>query len=388
MASRQGKKLRACALNTFLFTASCVLALLIGELIIRSFWPQSLILRRPDVWYPVERFGWQRSANLNTTVNFGGAGPVRLITDSEGNRIGASGRVQAPDIRILALGDSFLEALQVEYEKTMTWILQESITERTGLRTEVQCAGVGGWGPNQYLLQSKARLTDQHYDLQLVFFYLGNDVVKAKVDSYPPRHPAPYHTFRLPRQFSQREIVDAFFYPINDWLETKSHAFILFRNRMQPFLARLGLTALSLPFNIYRSAASKNWWDVTADICQEIERIGSEHGIPTLFVLIPPAYFFIDEPLKALGYDPETMDLTQPYRIMKPKLLEQGLYVIDLMPSFQKQHARGISCYGTVDSHFNAHGHRTAAQAILPHVLEVLSTGHTNPISSIPRYIP
>jgi hypothetical protein len=254
----------------------------------------------------------------------------------------------------------------------MTWLLQEAITQQTAMPTEVVCAGVGGWGPNQYLLQSKAMLARSRFDLQLVFFYLGNDVEKEKIEKYPRRHPAPYHRLRLPSKLNSGEIIEAFCYPINDWLETRSQAFILFRNRMQPLLARLGLTALSIPFNVYRAAADKDWWDVTADICREIQMNGARYGIPTIFILIPPDYFFVDAPLKELGYDPATMDLTQPYRLMKPKLEAKGLQMVDLMPPFKERLNEGIRCYGDIDSHLNAEGHSIAAKVILPCVLAKL----------------
>jgi hypothetical protein len=116
MDSKLKMKARAFFFNFFLFILSCFVGLLIAELIVLTVSPQNLILRRPDVWYPVEGPGWNRAPNLDTPVNFGGAGAVRLITDGEGNRIGAAGKVQSPAIRILALGDSFVEALQIEYE--------------------------------------------------------------------------------------------------------------------------------------------------------------------------------------------------------------------------------------------------------------------------------
>jgi hypothetical protein len=363
---------RALFVNFLISAFSCFAGLLLAELIVRLALPQTLILRRPDVWYPVEGLGWNRTPNLDTIVNFGGAGAVRLLTDGEGNRISAAGKVHSPAIRILALGDSFVEALQVEYEQTMTWLLQEAITQQTARPTEVVCAGVGGWRPNQYLLQSKTMLARSRFDLQLVFFYLENDLVGAKVDKYPPRHPAPYHRLRLPKKLNTDEMIEAFFYPINDWLETRSHAFILFRNRMQPLLARMGLTATTLPEVIYRSVANQEFWDITADICQEIAANGMEQGIATLFILIPPAYSFIAVPLQELGYDPQTMDLSQPYRIMKAKFEARRLHAIDLMPPFQEKHRAGLSCYGSVDSHFNAEGHRTAANTILPDALAAL----------------
>lgn len=363
---------RTLVANFLILALSCFAGLFLAEWIVRLALPQALILRRPDVWYPVEGLGWNRAPNLDTMVNFGGAGAVRLITDGEGNRIGAAGKVQAPVIRILALGDSFVEALQVEHEQTMTWLLQEAITQQTVRPTEVVCAGVGGWGLNQYLLQSKIMLARSRFDLQLVFFYLENDLVGAKVDKYPPRHPAPYHHLRLPKKFNAAEMIEAIFYPINDWLETRSHAFILFRNRMQPLLARMGLTATTIPKVIFRSAANQEFWDITADICREIAANGMEQGVTTLFILIPPAYSFIDVPLKELGYDPQTMDLNQPYRIMKAKFEANRLQVVDLVPAFEEKHRAGWSCYGNIDSHFNAEGHRAAANAILPHALAEL----------------
>jgi hypothetical protein len=233
----------------------------------------------------------------------------------------------------------------------------------------VQCAGAGGWGPNQYLLLSKSKLASARLDMQLVFLYLENDVEQVRVESYPPRHPAPYHKLRLPRRMTQAELIDAIFYPINDWLETRSHAFILFRTRMQPLLARWGLSATVIPYTVYRSAVDKNWWDLTSDVCHEIALNGARHGIPTIFILIPPAFFFREQALDDYGYEAATMDLTQAYRIMKPKLEAKGLQIVDLVPAIEARMKSGIDCFGEIDSHFNAEGHRVAANVILPVIL-------------------
>ncbi len=359
-------------LLVLLMAASLSTSMLFAEMLVRFAAPQTLILRRPDVWYGIDGLGWDRAPNLDTTVNFGGAGPVRLITDDEGNRIGTAGKVHNPEIKILAIGDSFVEALQVDYEQTMTWLLQESVRDRTGKRTEIQCAGVGGWNPNQYLIRSKSRLRHSAYDLQLVFVYLGNDIEISKVDALSRREPAPYHYVRLPRTITHEEIVAALLYPANDWLETSSQAFILFRNRMQPLLARLGLTAEQLPWIVSRSTLDNSCWDITVDILREIEANGAANRVPTLFVLIPPDYMFADMPLRELGYDPRRMDLTQPYRLMSEKMTAAGLRIVDLTPAFQETQRNGTSCYGTVDTHLNAGGHRVAAAVVLPYVIDAL----------------
>ncbi|MEW6269256.1 MAG: hypothetical protein AB1689_08175 [Thermodesulfobacteriota bacterium] len=350
--------------------ASTVVALLVAEVGVRALAPQSLILRRPDVWYPVQGLGWRRSPNLDTTVNFGGAGVVRLRTDADGNRVATPARAgeAPPEVRVLAIGDSFVEALQVEYEDTMTARLEDDLERTTGRPTEVQCAGVGGYNPNQYRLLAQERLERSRYDLLLVFLYVENDVVTKRVDSLPPRDPAPVHRLRLPRRLDGAELRDALFYPVNDWLEVRSHAFVLAKRELDSLLARVGLTAKTMPFHIRKEDAERPWWDVTADVCAEIAQGAQQRGVPTAFVLIPPAYAFLDEPLTELGYDPATMDLLQPHRLLRDKLSARGLWIIDLLPAFQRRFAEGVSCYGDVDSHLNREGHRVAAAVIAPHV--------------------
>lgn len=352
--------------------ASLVIALLLAEGAVRLLHPQPLVLRRPDVWYPVAGLGWNRAANLDTTVNFGGAGVVHLRTDAEGNRIRAtaSGDARPPALRVLAIGDSFVEALQVEYEETMTARVEDALARAMDVGVEVRCAGVGGFNPNQYRLLSRQRLQQARYDLQLVFLYTGNDVVDAPADWLPPRHPAPVHRLRAPRSASFAEVRDAIFHPVNGWLEERSQAFLLLRREMEPLLARVGLTAKTIPFHIRKRDAGAARWDVTADVCAGIARDAAGQNVPTAFVLIPPAFAFVDEPLAELGFDPETMDLLQPHRLLRRKLEVRGLWIIDLLPAFARSTAEGACCYGEVDSHLNAEGHRVAASVIAPRLAE------------------
>lgn len=373
--SRERRRFRALLFVPLAALASTAVALLVAELAVRALAPQSLIVRRPDVWYPVEGLGWSRSPNLDTTVNFGGAGVVRLRTDARGDRIRASAapREEPAEIRILAIGDSFVEALQVEYEDSMTALLEGEIERATGRTTEVRCAGVGGYGPNQYRLVSAARLADEPFDLQLVFLYSANDVLTERRDRLPPRDPAPQRELRLPASLDGAELRDALFYPLNDWLEVRSHAFVLAKRHLDALLARVGLTAKTMPYHVRKADAARPFWDLTADVCAEIAAQAAERGVPTTFVLIPPAYLFVDQPLAELGFDPRTMDLEQPHRLLRDKLAERGLRVVDLLPAFRRRAADGVACYGEVDTHLNEEGHRVAASVIAPQVLATLA---------------
>jgi hypothetical protein len=148
---------------------------------------------------------------------------------------------------VLVLGDSFLEALSVPAEETIPAFIGEGL-HRSSLRyVNVVNAGVGGWDPNQYLLELRQMIRRDRFDMAVVFLYVGNDIVMEARSPYPPRQPVKSHHLRLPTKMRFEEWIDATLYPINDFLETRSHAFILLKNRFAFLLARVGLTARHFP---------------------------------------------------------------------------------------------------------------------------------------------
>lgn len=67
-----------------------------------------------------------QAPNLDTRINTGER-EVRLLTDAAGHRIGPDPRPEAT-YRVLALGDSYQAALQVEHEQTFTALLERRLT--------------------------------------------------------------------------------------------------------------------------------------------------------------------------------------------------------------------------------------------------------------------
>ena len=122
--------------NVALLLFGLTMALLVAEVVVRVVRPQQLILTRPDIWQPVDTLGWKHQPDVSTTVNTGEK-LVRFYTDHESFRVGANGRVEA-DKKVLVLGDSFLEALQVEYEESIPGILEERLPECSGTRRRRQ----------------------------------------------------------------------------------------------------------------------------------------------------------------------------------------------------------------------------------------------------------
>jgi hypothetical protein len=361
------RKQRHWTFGLIVVLSATLLSLLVAEGLTRIFMPQPLVLLRPDVWMPLEHIGWRHTPNTDTRVNTGDR-EVRFRTDEQGFRIGAT--LPAPgDKTLVALGDSFVEALQVEYEDTMTSLLENRLTVRLGTSLRVLNAGVGGWDPNQYRIELERILGVRSVDGLIVFIYLGNDIVDSHVEDYEPRRPVERHYLRVPQRLEWRELVLSIAYPINDFLETRSHLFVLFKRRLKYVLMRVGLTPYYIPDVLLRSQTSSLRWGVTASILNEIELIGERHGLQTLFVLIP-SLFEVDltegqKTAQAIALDGKGLDLDQAHILLGAELKKLNLSVIDMTSALRAAIAQGIpEVYGRVDYHLGKGGHQLVAKTL------------------------
>jgi len=361
-------------LNGVLLLGSLVAALGVSEILIRIVAPQQLVLVRPDIWQPDDSLGYKFRPNLHTEANWGER-TVHLYTDRDGFRVGAAGPRQG-DTRVLLIGDSFMAALQVEYEQSLAALLEERLSKRLGKRVAVRNAGQDAYDPPQYFILARQLLQRDTFDLVVVSFFLGNDVVTTRPDRILPWTPVEIASFRLPRRWSWDEVVAAFLRPINDYLEARSYLFIFAKNRLQTLRMRVGLSAEYFPEEFLRREAASSRWDITADICRDIAGLAARRGIPTLFVLVP-APFQVDsvvfnQYLNGFGIDPKTVDLDQPDRLMGERLRARHLAVLHVLPAFRAVEDAGRQLYGRVDRHLSPAGHEKLDSLVEPEVVNIL----------------
>lgn len=360
--------IKALAVGLTLLGGSVLVALLCAEGLVRLVAPQQLILVRPDVWEGVDTVGWKFRPNLNTRVNWGER-TVHLYTDQDGFRVARTGRVKAPQ-KILLIGDSFMAALQVEYEQSLAGLLESD------LHVAVRNAGQAGWDPPQYYLAARSLLARDTFDLVVVAVYLGNDVVSKRPDVIPPRVPVKIHRLRVPHSLAKAELVDALVRPANDYLEQHSHLFILVKTRLQGLLMKTGMSADYFPDDMQKSSATSPRWDVTSGLLADIATLATRRHTPTLFVLIP-APFQVDtatftEFRRGFGVDSSTVDLDQPDRIIGARLRARHLDVIDVLAPFRAADQDGPRLYGSVDRHLSPRGHQVLARLVEPRIQELL----------------
>lgn len=384
---RLARRLRPIAINLALASASLGVALLLAEGAVRWVAPQQLILIRPDLWEPADTVGWLHRPNVDIRINTG-EGTVSVYTDAEGFRVGSAGPVHA-DFRVLLLGDSFVEALQVEYEESLGGLLEASLPTLVGAPVAVRNAGVGGWDPDQYVLRARSLLARDRYDLVLTAVYLGNDVIARRRAYLPPREPVARHRFRIPRGLSRTALTSSILMPANDFLEVRSHLFLFFKNRLQSLRMRLGLYPLDFPPQYMKSAAGAPIWEITAGLLEEIGTLAEHHGVPALFVLIP-APFQVDSAslgqyVRGFGLDPSAIDIDLPNRELGTRLADREVRYYDALAAFRAAHEDGQRLYGTVDPHLTREGNELLASLLTPLVAAQLQGDGRETTAGRPR---
>ena len=366
--STVGARTKEVLFGVALLLAAASIACAVAEFAVRMVAPQQLVLVRPDIWMPVDTLGWTKRPNVKTSVNTGDR-TISLFTDSLGQRVGPHGP-RAAAKHVLLLGDSFMEALSVEHEESIAGQLESRLSALAGEPVRVDNTGVGGWDPSQYLLQASRSLGRERYDLVLVAVYLGNDIAHSRTTYFPPRELLGDTRLRWPRQLAWREVVEAVFYPLNQFLEERSHLFVLAKTRLSTLRMRLGLSRLYFPTEHLRSERSSSRWDTTASILADIAAAASRIGVPTAFVFIPSNFQvhreIMDAYVAGFGLDTTTIDLEQPNDLLSERLVARGLSVYDPLPHLQSLGGRKGYLFGAVDTHLNAAGHREIAAWLAP----------------------
>lgn len=344
--------------------------------------PQPLIYYNNDVWRPDSTFGWRHQENANTVLNAGGARLVHFRSDKNGYRINLERHENEKDYEkefsILFLGDSFIEAMQVENEETIPQLIRTHLSLKYDRNIRVYNSAVGGWDPNHYFLEAKKVLAEKEIDLGIVFLYAGNDIVKSIKTSFSPKAISQPHNLSMPKKLNWASLKDSLFYPINDFLEVRSHLFILLKSRMQTTLSKIGLTAESFPKIFYLKEKNSGRWETTAEICRNIYDEFAIKDTPVIFILLPAPYQVHEEVfvshVKGFDIPSDSVDLEQPNKLLSKHLNDQSISLLDPLKFMRERANSGLELYGKIDNHFNENGHQVVAEFLLPVVDKYIRT--------------
>ena len=200
--------LKKIILNLVLLIGSIVVAIILCELAVQTVAPQQLIVPNTGVWRPDSVFGYAHTPNADLRVNTGER-ETHFISDEYGYRINqhsaGTAEYEHADVKILAIGDSFLEALAIENEETFPEVIAQRLADTGLISVHVTNAGVGGRNPNHYYLEAKRSLQLRDYDLAVVALYTANDCVEAIDTLFSAQQHAVRHYFHIPKNFSKKK---------------------------------------------------------------------------------------------------------------------------------------------------------------------------------------
>lgn len=369
-------------LNLLLLAAALCGSLLLGEVAVRWLAPQNV-----GIWSTTRDgitihppHGKAYLTKFDQTVRMNSMG----MRDRE-----HSIEKQPGALRILVLGDSFMEAFQVSQDRSFARLLEANLRAAGIADAEVINASVSGWGTDDQVTYLMRYGIQYKPDLILVGMTLHNDVSdnlreefhileNGKLRARPIRE-MPFWRYK--------EL------ELKSFVSTNSHLYQLWiRFWRSPAHQAAGEQLDRHVAALIRTDGGpeiEKGWAMTRGLFKRMREIGAGTGAKTSVFLIPLMIQLSDERL-ALFLEEMSLHRAEimpdrPQRIMKAIGREEGIEVIDLLPSFRSwksRHSGELHLEG--DGHWNAQGHALAAAVVARELLgrEVLGSGKSRPAAS------
>jgi len=373
------------------------------------------------VFFPVSDFFWQWDPRIGMKLIPGKRGrsvkPGAFDVPVQANSAGFRDRDHeimkpAGTRRIVMLGDSFLEALQVPFEQSITPMLEKRLNAQ-GQHTEFISLGVSGFGTaREYLALREYGLRYQP-DLVLLFF-VGNDVSdnSRRLQGLPY---VPYPESTSDGDLATDEAGHPVFTPfadqssrlsvVSDLLKdhVKSYRFLRETVMSSPAVNRIlyQMRLVSTPpekvnapggqnfgyYEIYRLQPQPTWaeaWRLTEGMLVATRDLAHESGAQFAVVLIPAAWEVdsswwnrVLEQLPAMRKS--ALDLQEPSRRLTKFLGEHDIPVLTLLPEFRARVDSLPPLYVRSDAHWTAEGHRLATDLLADPVARLLDNAAGRP---------
>lgn len=261
--------------------------------------------------------------------------------------------------RILVLGDSFTEGLQVDIEKTFPKQLETLLNEQAASPVEVINAGVSRYGTDRALLFLEEEGLKYHPDL-IIYALYPNDITD-NVESGLFR----IENGRLVQhsvEISTWEQVRGFLYDTSYLYRIGLATYLILRQQNDPTLIE---TEWGLVLPIYRADLQPREiraWELSAAL---LNRLAEN---PNVMVVYLPEIFQTENDLWAKVENSEETLVRDAPNMKLAEIMPANLTFIDLSPEFREV-GQDTSLYYVSDGHFNAAGHALTARLLAPVIL-------------------
>ncbi len=377
----------------FLLAASCFATLVAGEVALRAMGFYAPIWYRPD-----RVLGWSLRPGAKGLFTYEGRGAV-LVSPAGFRDRSHDLEKPAHTYRIALLGDSFAEAMQVDFESTFWWQLENKLDACAphGTDVEVMNFGVSGYGTAQESLQLENTAIKYQPDLVLLAFTNGNDLPdnskRLSIDDIRPFYTLKNGQLVLDDSFVRTA---EFKKRTEHWLDYYRAASDKLRLVQLLHQAKKGYEAMSersvqnaaAPLDIPgiepgtdvrvlappRDAAWRDAWAVTEALIGRMNDFSRQHGARFVLTTVSfAAQVHPDEKLRrSLEAELGVPDLFYIEHRMEALGNKDGFPVIPLAYEMQKRaqaehvYFHGFRNVGLGIGHWNEAGHRAAAEILAP----------------------
>jgi hypothetical protein len=280
--------------------------------------------------------------------------------------------------RILVLGDSFMEALQIPFEASFPSLLERDL-DANGARVEVINASVSGWGTDDELRYLERYGLNWKPDLVLVAVTLHNDISdNLRQEWHRLKDSA---LVEVPMQPFSR--LDWGLIQLKGCVATRMQLYQLWRRvrhggEMRQIARNLDAHMVSL----FRHPAPETiafGVQLTDSLFSRLQQVASGGGARVAIMLLPLRVQLSDSSFADLvrnaGVSNGAMVLDQPQQDLRRIAERLQIPLIDLLPAFRQWTAdSSAALFLERDGHWNELGHRlaarTAAEAVV-HLIEV-----------------
>jgi hypothetical protein len=332
--------------------------------------------------------------------------------NSDGQRDREHTKIKPPDtVRIAVLGDSFAEAMHVPMEQTFWSLMERKLEECNafpGKHVEVMNFGVSGYGTAQELMTFRQKVWGYSPDIVVLAFTTYNDIYDNS-RALSKTQDVPYFTYRNEELVYDASFRDSSAYQWHDsklskfgrWFHDHLRLvqlvhyaqfvgklrFTDWRNRRraatQPPPASAGATAtraaptadeIGIDNMIYVEPQDDNWkeaWRVTEGLIRQMRDEVRQRGAKFVVVTLSNAIQVYPDPvvrqnfIKHIGVN----TVFYPNLRLKAMAVRENIDLVDLaepMQTFADQNHVFLHGFGKDigNGHWNAEGHRLAAQLI------------------------
>jgi hypothetical protein len=268
--------------------------------------------------------------------------------------------------RVLVLGDSFIEALQVPFEESFPSLLQGDLARRADRPVEVINASVSGWGTDDELKYLTTYGRRWKPDLIVVAMTLYNDIS----DNLRER----FHTLKngalVERPGTRASFIDFKVTELKGFLATRFHLYQVLirakRARETQVEARQLQSHVGSLFHDGTDAQMSRGLELTERLLERMRAIATAENSRVIVVLIPLGVQLSPRQFAEFTGAPDGSrpgpQIEQPQRLLKRIGERAGVEVIDLLPGFKEWAAAGgDALYLSRDGHWDRPGHRLAA---------------------------